>query len=234
PRIGLSFSGCLRTIMRQDPDVIMVGEVRDAETAEIALRASQTGHLVFTTLHTNDSVGAITRLRDLGVPSYLTGAVTGIMAQRLLRTLCKCRQELPANAAYSDGLEAMGLKGPVQSMYQTVGCSNCDNTGYRGRLGIYEVLMMDGSVRDAVVADSDPEEIRSLLSTTGFRTMQMDALEKVRQGLTTIEEVMRVVPLNNTETPARCNHCGRQSLPGFNFCPFCGSRVQGDSPFLSI
>jgi type IV pilus assembly protein PilB len=225
PRIGLTFAGCLPTILRQDPDVIMIGEIRDGETAEIALRASQTGHLVFSTLHTNDALGAIARLHDLNIPRYLISSVSGIMAQRLLRRLCSCRKEMPATAAYSEGLAAMGLDLPVDKMYEPAGCANCEGTGYKGRVGISELVVMDGVVRDAVLAGASQEEIRAIVHSLGFRTMQQDALEKIQQGLTTIDEMMRVVSFDSSVAAIRCTDCGHESLLGFNYCPMCGNAL---------
>ena len=226
PEAGLTFATCLPSILRQDPDIIMVGEIRDAETAEIALRASQTGHLVLSTLHTNDSVSAITRLMDLGVPRYLIGALNGVISQRLVRKLCGCRKVAPASRAYQESLAALGLQQRPDEMYQPVGCAVCENSGYKGRVGVYEILPIDKLVRDAVQADAHPEELRTLVRNCGLLTMQDDAVEKVRVGKTTLEEVRRVLPTYSTSS-SRCSDCGREFLSSFQHCPFCGFPLIG-------
>jgi type IV pilus assembly protein PilB len=231
PKAGLTFASVLPSILRQDPDVIMIGEIRDGETAEIVLKASQTGHMVLSTLHTNDSVGAITRLLDLNVPPYLiASSVTGVMAQRLVRRLCKCRQQLVSDLAYHRRLESLGVKdsSSFTHTYQAVGCSSCENTGYKGRVGIYELLMIEGQIREAIHSGARAEEVWGLARSAGFPSMQEDALNKVKEGLTTLDEVQRIVPFNLV-TPERCPSCSRELMPAFVYCPFCSaSRVSPD------
>ena len=223
PKAGLTFAGCLRSMLRQDPNVIMVGEIRDQETAEIALQAAQTGHLVLSTLHTNDSIAAITRLLDLNVPSFLIAAsVTAVIAQRLVRKLCVCRDMAPMTEDHAQRLLAAGIVDFDSTAYVPVGCSECDNSGYKGRVGIYELLLMDEQIRSAIRAGARDEEIRNLARSGGMRLMQEDALEKVKQGITTMEEVLRVVPFDNAVT-VRCRNCGRALAPAFLFCPYCGA-----------
>ncbi len=223
PKAGLTFAGCLRSMLRQDPNVIMVGEIRDQETAEIALQAAQTGHLVLSTLHTNDSIAAITRLLDLNVPSFLIAAsVTAVIAQRLVRKLCACRDMAPMTEDHAQRLLAAGIVDFDSTAYVPVGCSECDNSGYKGRVGIYELLLMDEQIRSAIRAGARDEEIRNLARSGGMRLMQEDALEKVKQGVTTMEEVLRVVPFDNAVT-VRCRNCGRALAPAFLFCPYCGA-----------
>ncbi|HEX6041744.1 GspE/PulE family protein, partial [Longimicrobium sp.] len=190
---GVTFGAALRSILRQDPDVIMVGEMRDPETAEIAVQAAMTGHLVFSTLHTNDAVGALPRLLDLGVPDYLAAAtVDGILAQRLVRRVCDaCREvyEPPRDAvrklAGDDLLPPAFLRG--------AGCPACRGTGYRGRTGIYELLVLDDALREAIVRRAGRAELRELARRAGMRSMRADAWERVKEGITTVEEVLRVV-----------------------------------------
>jgi type II secretory ATPase GspE/PulE/Tfp pilus assembly ATPase PilB-like protein len=166
PQIGLTFAAGLRHIVRQDPDVIMVGEIRDRDTADIAIRAALTGHLVFSTLHTNDAPSAVTRLTDMGVEPYLiASSVLAILAQRLVRTRCG---------------ECGGS-----------GCANCNN-GYRGRKGIYELMEMDEDVRRLVMQNADATQIAATARRAGMKTLKEDGLEKVEQGMTTMEEVLRV------------------------------------------
>jgi type IV pilus assembly protein PilB len=224
PKAGLTFASCLPKILRQDPDVIMVGEIRDGETAEIALRAAQTGHLVLSSLHTNDSISAIPRLRDLGVPPYLIAStVTGIVAQRLVRRLCSCRNVLQPSSAYLRSLESIGVEETelYTGIYEPAGCDSCGNTGYSGRVGIYELLLIEGQIRDAIHTSGRVEEISALARGAGFRSMQEDALEKVREGLTTLEEVQRVVPFDGNKAE-RCHSCSREMMAAFVYCPFCG------------
>jgi general secretion pathway protein E len=190
---GVTFGSALRSILRQDPDVIMVGEMRDAETAEIAVQSAMTGHLVFSTLHTNDAAGALPRLLDLGIPDYLVAAtVDGIVAQRLVRRVCdQCREaydpprEAVRRLAGDDPLPPVFLRG--------AGCPACRGTGYRGRTGIYELLVMGDALRDAVVRRASRGEIRELARREGMQPMQVDAWHKVQDGATTVEEVLRVV-----------------------------------------
>jgi general secretion pathway protein E len=193
PRIGLTFAGALRSFLRQDPDIIMVGEIRDLETAEIAVQAALTGHLVLSTLHTNDSAGTITRLLDMGVPDYLlTSTVNGVVAQRLVRTLCThCRtpyQLLP------EMVEQLGLDraGDAVTVYQAQGCDQCNGTGYLGRTGVLEMLAMTDPIRRLVLRRSEAHEIHQEAVRSGMRSMYRDGLAKVLTGITTLEEVMRV------------------------------------------
>jgi type IV pilus assembly protein PilB len=225
-KAGLTFATSLRSILRQDPDVIMVGEIRDKETAEISIKAAQTGHLVLSTLHTNDSVGAVTRLLDIGVPAYqISAAVTGIVAQRLIRRLCSCRRSVPPTPEFISQLALMGVTPPAMQSIVT-GCDECDLTGYKGRIGIYEVLILNEAIRGAVREGGRNDEIRALARRNGMRLMHEYALERVYEGLTTLEEVQRVVPFEQSAT-AKCGSCQRE-LSGFCvFCPHCGEKTGG-------
>jgi type IV pilus assembly protein PilB len=230
PKAGLTFASCLRSMLRQDPNIIMVGEIRDAETAEIALQAAQTGHLVLSTLHTNDAVSAVTRLLDLNIPGFLISAsVTAILAQRLVRKLCPCRNEAPMSQDYAARLLAAGVTDIDNKMYVPVGCASCDNTGYRGRVGIYEMLLFDEQIRGAVRSGVRDEEVRNLARAAGMRLMQEDALDKVKRGMTTLEEVLRVVPFENV-VAVRCRSCAKPLAPAFLFCPYCGAGTRQQQP----
>jgi general secretion pathway protein E len=192
-QIGLTFSSGLRSIVRQDPDVIMVGEIRDAETAEIAIQAALTGHLVFSTLHTNDAAGAISRLLDMGVEDYLlASSLLGVMAQRLVRRACsKCKRPVEASP---DFLRELGPRGtrPV-TVFESVGCNECAGTGYYSRGGIYELLSCDDTIRKLIVAKSTADHIKKVaVAEGGMRTLRMDGYWKVADGMTTIGEVLRV------------------------------------------
>ena len=225
PRVGRTFAGCLRSMLRQDPNIIMLGEIRDTETAEIAMEVSQTGHLVLSSLHTNDSVGAITRLLDLDVPPFLlTSSVTAIIAQRLVRKLCDCKQKERTSKMSAELALAGGLELP-EYVYVPVGCKDCDHTGYRGRTGVYEMLVLDDIVKDAISRGSRDDQIRSLARSIGMKFMQDDALDKVTAGITTLEEMMRVVPCDNVSSASRCPECHKPFIPAFVFCPYCGTRL---------
>ncbi|HEX2080831.1 MAG TPA: GspE/PulE family protein [Longimicrobium sp.] len=190
---GVTFAAALRSILRQDPDVIMVGEMRDPETAEIAVQAAMTGHLVFSTLHTNDAVGALPRLLDLGIPDYLVAAtVDGILAQRLVRRICDgCREvyDPPRDAVR----RMAGDDLPPVAFVRGAGCPACRGTGYRGRTGIYELLVMDDALREAVVRRASRAELRQAARRAGMAPLRTDAWRKVKDGTTTLEEVLRVV-----------------------------------------
>lgn len=191
-RVGLTFSKALRTLLRQDPDVIMVGEVRDEETARTAIQAALTGHLVLSTLHTNDACSAITRLVNMGVEPYLIGAALNmVLAQRLVRRICgKCRQPYEPHRTMRKALERMGYE--IHEFYRGAGCKRCRNTGYSGRIGIHELLIMDDELCDAVVGDPSIGAIREIARRRGMVTLRHDGFRKVREGITTIEEVMHV------------------------------------------
>jgi len=195
PKIDLTFASGLRSVLRQDPDVIMVGEIRDAETAKIAIQAALTGHLVFSTLHTNDSCGAITRLIEMGIEPFLVASsVIAVMAQRLLRRVCPtCRQ--PYRPSIEElrqlGISADDLEG--RTVYRPgPGCAECKQTGYRGRLGIHELLVVDDEVRNLTMKSSDSSSIRRVAAAKGMTSLREDGSDKVLRGLTTIEEVLRV------------------------------------------
>jgi type IV pilus assembly protein PilB len=225
-KTGLTFVSCLRSILRQDPNIIMVGEIRDKETAEIAMKAAQTGHLVLSTLHTNDSVSAIVRLLDLGIPGYLiSSSVTGILAQRLVRMLCPCHSLQPATSEFQARLVQLGMSKPPVKMAVAMGCDKCNQTGYAGRVGLYELLRVDESVRAIVRTSGNVDQIRETARLDGMRLMQEDALEKVLCGTTTLDEILRVVPIE-TLTYVECANCNHRIVPTFNFCPSCGTRCE--------
>jgi general secretion pathway protein E len=192
-QIGLTFASGLRSIVRQDPDVIMVGEIRDAETAEIAIQAALTGHLVFSTLHTNDAAGAISRLLDMGVEDYLlASSLLGVLAQRLVRSLCeKCKRPIEAGPELLAELGRHADGEPI-GVCESVGCAECASTGYRGRRGIYELLEIDEDVRKLVLARASADQIKALAVEHGMRTLRDDGWRKVREGKSTVAEVLRV------------------------------------------
>ena len=192
PKIGLSFAAGLRHIVRQDPDVIMVGEIRDLETAEIAIQSALTGHLVFSTLHTNDAPGAVTRLQDLGCEPYLVSSVlSGVLAQRLVRRICQaCRAPDHVESAE---LLAIGIPDATGiELYRGKGCDDCRGTGYRGRIGIYELFRIDDETRSLIVRRAPAGEIRRHAVEHGMLTLREDAWIKARRGLTTVDEILRV------------------------------------------
>lgn len=193
PKIDLTFAGGLRSILRQDPDVIMVGEIRDAETAEIAIHASLTGHLVFSTLHTNDAAGAITRLIDMGVEPFLVASsVVAIIAQRLVRLVCpRCKK--PYTPTREELMKlGVGVGGEPAQYYRGVGCGECNYTGYRGRTGIYEFLLVDDEIRRLIVSKADSNIIQQTAMRKGMTTLKQEGAAKVIQGLTATEEVLRI------------------------------------------
>jgi len=199
--IGLDFARVIRAMLRQAPNVILVGEMRDLETAQMGIQASLTGHLVFTTLHTNDAPSAITRLIDMGVPSYLVAStVIAIMAQRLVRVVCqKCKQPYKPNEA---ALEAAGITPAMVANATFVrgrGCSNCSHSGYRGRLGIFELMFMSPKLRELTFGERPTAEIRRVGVLEGMRTLYADGIQKVCRGITTLEEVMRVAKMSEAE-----------------------------------
>lgn len=194
-KAGVSFATTLRSILRQDPDVILVGEIRDRETAEIAIQASQTGHLVLSTLHTNDAVSAVTRLKDLGIPGFLiASSLLSVIAQRLVRVLCPaCREK----RAVSEELKLRWKKTigdlSFSDAYFPVGCSKCGNTGFQGRKGIFEIISVNDDVRTMIIDNISETQLKNSLRKHGMRPMVQNAIEKIKQGITTPEEVLRVV-----------------------------------------
>jgi general secretion pathway protein E len=193
PRIELTFARALRAILRQDPDVIMIGEIRDLETAQIAVQASLTGHLVLATLHTNDAASAVTRLADMGVEPYLlASSLLGVLAQRLVRTLCPvCRTEAPPTAGEVKLNADLGLS-PSQSVWTAPGCAKCNATGYRGRTGVYELLLVDESLRRLIHDGAGELALRAAATRAGMRTLRADGSRWVTAGATSLAEVVRV------------------------------------------
>ena len=191
-RIGMTFAAALRSLLRQDPDVIMLGEIRDEETARISVQAALTGHLVLSTLHTNDAPSSITRLINVGIEPYLISAsLNTVVAQRLVRRICpQCKQRYEPSAEVRQYLESQGLTNV--ELYQGAGCPRCRQTGYSGRVAIYELLIMDDAVRDFVTTNPSVTELRRLLRERGMGTLREDGFEKMTAGLTTVDEVLRV------------------------------------------
>jgi type IV pilus assembly protein PilB len=195
PKAGLTFASGLRSFLRQDPDIIMVGEVRDEETARLAIQAALTGHLVLSTLHTNDAPGAVARLVDMGVEPFLvSSSVIGVVAQRLIRVLCtKCKEPYtpPAEVIARYGLAKPGDEAP--QIYRAKGCDVCNNIGYKGRLGLFEIMPMDDELRTLIVKQAPADAIKRAAVALGMRTLQLDGVAKVVAGITSLEEMLRVV-----------------------------------------
>ena len=224
-KIGLGFPVILRSLLRQDPNVIMLGEIRDFETAEVAFHAALTGHLVLSTLHTNSSVSSIIRLKDIGIKPYVIAeALAGIVAQRLVRKICpRCRvDDDPSEKVLRD------LRLDKNKLFFTpqkgAGCEHCNHTGYKGRAGIFEVLQIDGELKRIIHEDGTEKEIMTAARMAGMTTLLDDAVSKVKAGITTCEEVLRVMgSQNRLEIP--CPKCGTGLKERFQFCPFCGAAI---------
>jgi type II secretory ATPase GspE/PulE/Tfp pilus assembly ATPase PilB-like protein len=193
-KAGLTFAMGLRHIVRQDPDIIMVGEIRDTETAEIAINAALTGHLVLSTLHTNDAPGATTRLIDMGIEPYLVASsVVSVLAQRLVRTICpRCKE---AYDTPTDALKKFGMRFDKKTvtLYRGKGCDFCRHTGYVGRIGVFELMHIDDSIRDLIVHKKSAVVIKEKARRIGMKTLQEDCLDKILQGVTSVEEAIRVI-----------------------------------------
>ena len=191
PDIGLTFASALRSILRQDPDVIMVGEIRDRETAEISIQAALTGHLVFSTLHTNDAPSSVVRLVDMGIEPFLVASsVIGVIAQRLVRKVCPyCKISYKPS---SQELKDLGIQNYEGLFYRGKGCEHCLGTGYLGRTAVYEILVVDKEIRKLILEGKDSDEIKEFAVKRGMRTLRMDGAKKVIMGITTPEEVLRV------------------------------------------
>ena len=219
-KIGLSFSTVLRSILRQDPNVIMLGEIRDHETADVAFHAALTGHLVLSTLHTNSAISSVTRLRDMGIKPYvISDALIGVIAQRLVRRICShCKIE---DQPGQEILHSLGIYDQSISAYKGKGCRHCNNTGYRGRLGVYEIFQIDDEIKRMIHRDATEPELTHSAKLTGMKTLLQDAIKKVTEGLTTCEEVLRVFgPKNALEIS--CSHCGAVLEERYHYCPLCG------------
>ncbi|MGB9082815.1 MAG: ATPase, T2SS/T4P/T4SS family [Desulfuromonadaceae bacterium] len=221
-KIGLTFAQVLRSTLRQDPDVILVGEMRDQDTADVAFKAALTGHMVLSTLHTNSAIGSITRLIDMGIKPYIiASALEGIVAERLVRMVCKnCATLVPPDR---DMLELLRVPAGffTGGVYVGSGCDACNKSGYHGRIGVYEVFIMNEDFRQIIGNAYKESEVLDLARSSGMRTLLEDALEKVRLGWTTLDEVLRVIgPCVTLERP--CLQCGRSIEAKFVFCPYCG------------
>jgi type IV pilus assembly protein PilB len=198
PEIGVTFALCLRAILRQDPDKILVGETRDLETAEISIQASLTGHIVFTTLHTNDAPSAITRLRDMGLPTFLiTATVEAVLAQRLVRKICQnCRTEFSPAPEVLMELGYTAEQGSQKKFFYGKGCDKCNNTGYKGRMGIYELLIMNDVLREMIVAEASLDEFRDEARKFGMKSLRENGLSMIHAGMSSIEEILRETTLD--------------------------------------
>ena len=230
-KIKLTFASALRSILRQDPDVILVGEIRDAETAKIAMQAAQTGHLVLSTLHTDDAPSVVTRLMDIGVePFVIAGAVIGVVAQRLVRRLCpNCRRQYTPPPETLRLLNIADADAASIPFYKSVGCDQCNHTGYRGRIGIYEVMKVTDKLRRLIAARASEDQVREAALAGGMISLGEDGLAKVKSGITTPEELLRVVT-EVREMRTLCPGCGAAVGVDFNACPSCGKRIGGGCP----
>ncbi len=230
-KIKLTFAGALRSILRQDPDVVLVGEIRDQETARIAMQAAQTGHLVLSTLHTDDAPSCITRLTDIGIEPYVSAsALIGVVAQRLMRRLCThCRRPYTPDA---DTLRAMSVtdeEAATLTFYRAVGCDHCHHTGYRGRVGIYEVMPVNDRLRRLIAQKGSEAQLREAAISGGMLSLGEDGLQKVKAGVTTPDELLRVVT-EVRAARATCAGCGASVSADFMACPSCGHRVGAGCP----
>jgi len=229
-KIKLTFAGALRSILRQDPDVILVGEIRDNETARIAMQAAQTGHLVLSTLHTDDAPSTMTRLMDIGVEPYIIASATiGVVAQRLVRRLCTCRRQYTPEADVLRALNITESDAASLPFYKAAGCEQCHHTGYRGRIGIYEVMRITDRLRRMIAQRASEDAVREVAQGSGMITLGEDALAKVKSGVTTPEELLRVVT-EVREIRSACPGCGAAVAIDFLACPSCGRRLGGGCP----
>jgi type IV pilus assembly protein PilB len=230
-KIKLTFAGALRSILRQDPDVILVGEIRDQETARIAMQAAQTGHRVLSTLHTDDAPSVVTRLTDIGCEPYVIASATiGVVAQRLVRRLCnQCRRQYTPNSETLRALNITEENAASIPFYRPVGCDACHQTGYRGRIGIYEVMKISERLRRMISQRASEDAIREMAQSTGMLSLGDDALAKVRAGVTTAEELLRVVT-EVREMHSVCPGCSGPVALDFVACPSCGRRLSGACP----
>jgi len=223
-RAGLGFAAALRATLRQDPDVIMVGELRDKRTVQTAMAAALTGHLVLSTLHTNDAPSAAARLVEMGAPPYLVAAtLVGVLAQRLARRLCPhCRVDVEADPA---DLLDLGLPPHATTIHVPQGCSRCDGAGYRGRIGIYELLPVTCEVRERILRRGSADALREAARSAGVRSLAEDAWLKVLGGATSLEEVRPLLRVLGDEAPS-CPQCATPLRAGFAACPGCGHRLR--------
>jgi type II secretory ATPase GspE/PulE/Tfp pilus assembly ATPase PilB-like protein len=230
-KIKLTFASALRSILRQDPDVILLGEIRDSETAKIAMQAAQTGHLVLSTLHTDNAPSVVTRLMDIGAEPYvIASALVGVVAQRLVRRLCvHCRRQYTPAADVLRSLNIAEADAAAIPFYKSVGCDQCNHTGYRGRIGIYEVMRVTDKLRRLMAVKSTEDQLRDAAVAGGMITLGEDGLAKVKSGVTTPEELLRVVT-EVREMRTLCSGCGSAVGVDFNACPQCGKRVGGGCP----
>jgi type IV pilus assembly protein PilB len=230
-KIKLTFASALRSILRQDPDVILVGEIRDADTAKIAMQAAQTGHLVLSTLHTDDAPSVVTRLMDIGTePFVIAGALIGVVAQRLVRRLCtQCRRQYTPPPETLRALNLSEAEAAAIPFYKAVGCDQCNHTGYRGRIGIYEVMRVTDKLRRLIASRASEDQLREAAIAGGTIALGEDGLAKVRSGITTPEELLRVVT-EVRDMRTLCSHCGSAVGVDFVACPQCGKRLGGGCP----
>jgi len=228
---GFSFADGLRSVLRQDPDVIMVGEMRDNETAEIAMRASITGHLVFSTLHTNDAVSTVTRLIDMGIPSYLiSSSLSAVVSQRLVRMICsECREARKPTVEEAQSLGISRVDGKIRPLYKGKGCRKCHDSGYYGRIAIYEILIINKQMREVISTESNEEMMYGAAKKAGMVPLWDDAVKKVLQGLTTFEEIKRIVHRKDP-TASLCRSCGKKVDFDFLRCPHCGVKMANECP----
>jgi len=227
-KIRLTFASALRSILRQDPDVILVGEIRDFETAKIAMQAAQTGHLVLSTLHTDDAPSTVTRLVDIGVEPFLIGSsVVGVVAQRLVRRLCMgCRRQYTPEPDVLRALNISESDAASIPFYRTVGCDECNHTGYRGRVGLYEVMRLNEKLRRMIAQRAPEDALREAALSSGMVSLGEDGLTKVKAGVTTADELLRVVT-EIREMRTLCPGCGGAVAVDFLACPHCGRRLSG-------
>lgn len=220
-KVGLTFPYVLRSILRQDPNVIMIGEIRDVDTAEIALQASLTGHLVLSTLHTNDAPSAVTRLLDIGMAPYMiASSVICIVAQRLVRVICQdCKEEYVPNPDLLSRLSLDSQALPF-AFYRGAGCSKCGNTGYRGRTVIEEVMIMSRKLRELTQTGATADQLREAAMAAGMTTLGVSGLKKIEMGITSLEEVLKAVQ-QKEELTTLCPHCGKGVSLDFKDCPYC-------------
>jgi type IV pilus assembly protein PilB len=230
-KIKLTFANALRSILRQDPDVVLVGEIRDQETARIAMQAAQTGHLVLSTLHTDDAPSCVTRLTDIGIEPYVSAsALIGVVAQRLMRRLCThCRRPYTPDGETLRAMSVTEAEAARQTFYRAVGCDQCNHTGYRGRVGIYEIMPVNEKLRRLIAQRGSEAQLRDAALSGGMTSLGEDGLLKVRAGVTSPEELLRVVT-EVRDARSACPECATPVSPDFAVCPGCGHRIGGGCP----